>query len=79
MLTYPNSHVEVNMKTIAAVGMLILLAGCAGRGEPEGSFFDPVCMPDGSVSWRQLSNDKGEYTKPIATKENCSWNKPAAK
>jgi hypothetical protein len=36
-------------------------------------------MPDGSVSWRQLSNDKGEYTKPIATKENCAWNKPAAK
>lgn len=67
------------MKTLAVVGMLVLLAGCAGRGEPEGSFFDPVCMPDGSVSWRQLSDDKGEYAKPIATKANCPWNKAAAK
>ncbi|MGE5518036.1 MAG: hypothetical protein ACM31D_19705 [Bacteroidota bacterium] len=66
------------MKTLAVVGMLVLLAGCAGRDEPEGSFFDPVCMPDGSVSWRQLSDDKGEYTKPIATKANCPWNKAAA-
>lgn len=67
------------MKAIAAIGLLILLAGCAGRGEPEGSFLDPVCMPDGSVSWRQLSNDKGEFTTPIASKANCPWNKPAAK
>lgn len=67
------------MKAIVAIGLMILLAGCAGRGEPEGSFLDPVCMPDGSVSWRQLSNDKGEFTTPIATKANCPWNKPAAK
>lgn len=67
------------MKAIVAIGLMILLTGCAGRGEPEGSFLDPVCMPDGSVSWRQLSNDKGEFTTPIATKANCPWNKPAAK
>jgi hypothetical protein len=67
------------MKAIAAIGLVVLLAGCAGRGEPEGSFFDPVCMPDGSVAFRQLSDNKGEYTKPVATKENCPWNKPAAK
>ncbi|MCR6628569.1 MAG: hypothetical protein NVV74_00075 [Magnetospirillum sp.] len=67
------------MKTFAAFGMLVLLAGCAGRNEPEGSFLNPVCMPDGSVAWRQLSNDKGEYTTPIATKANCPWNKTAAR
>ncbi|MBX9634686.1 MAG: hypothetical protein K2X44_06860 [Magnetospirillum sp.] len=67
------------MKAIAAIGLVLLLAACAGRGEPEGSFLDPVCMPDGSVSWRQLSNDKGEFTTPIASKANCPWNKPAAK
>jgi hypothetical protein len=67
------------MKAIVALGVVVLLAGCAGRGEPEGSFLDPVCMPDGSVAFRQLSNDKGEYTTPVATKANCPWNKPAAK
>ncbi len=67
------------MKTVVVVGIVLVLAGCAGRGEPEGSFLDPVCMPDGSVALRQLSNDKGEFTTPIAKKEHCPWNKPAAK
>lgn len=67
------------MKSIVAVSLVLVLAACAGRDEPGGTFFDPVCMPDGSVAWRQLSNDKGEYTTPIATKANCPWNKPAAK
>lgn len=65
------------MRKIAILGMMVLLAGCAGRGEPEGSFFDPVCMPDGSVAFRQLSNDKGEFVAPKAKKEYCAWNKPA--
>lgn len=67
------------MKSIVAVSLVLLLAACAGRDEPGGTFFDPVCMPDGSVAWRQLSNDKGEFTQPMATKANCPWNKPAAK
>ncbi|MEW5727350.1 MAG: hypothetical protein AB1918_05945 [Pseudomonadota bacterium] len=67
------------MKKLAMLGAVLLVAGCAGRGEPEGSFFDPVCMPDGSVALRQLSNDKGEFTTPRAKKEYCPWNKPAAK
>lgn len=67
------------MKAVAAIGLMVLLAGCAGRGEPEGSFLDPVCMPDGSVAWRQLSTKDGEYATPVATKANCPWNKPAAK
>jgi hypothetical protein len=64
------------MKAFAAIGLIVLLAGCAGRGEPEGSFLDPVCMPDGSVSWRQLPTEKGDFTTPIASKANCAWNKP---
>lgn len=67
------------MKTFAAFAMVVLLAGCAGRAEPQGSFLDPVCMPDGSVALRQLSNDKGEYTTPVAKKEYCPWNQTAAK
>lgn len=63
------------MKVIAALGLTLALAACAGRDEPAGSFFDPVCMPDGSVAWRQLSDDKGAYTDPRAKKEYCAWNK----
>jgi hypothetical protein len=65
------------MKTIAAIGMLLMLAAC-GRAEPNGSFFDPVCMPDGSVSFFQPANASGGYDEPRAKKEYCSWNKPAA-
>ncbi len=64
------------MKKIAfAIGALVLLAGCASRDEPEGSFLDPVCMPDGSVVFRQLPNDLDQYGQPRASKANCSWNK----
>lgn len=63
------------MKKIAAIGLALFLAGCAGRGEPMGSILDPVCMKDGSVAWRQLSDDKGEFGEPIAKKEYCAWNK----
>lgn len=65
-------------KAIFMLGALVLLAGCAGRDEPEGTFFDPVCMPDGSVVFRQLPNSKDEYGQPIAKKSNCAWNKAAA-
>ncbi|HTH18379.1 MAG TPA: hypothetical protein VL974_17105 [Magnetospirillum sp.] len=67
------------MKIVAALGLVALLAGCAGRDEPEGSFLDPVCMRDGSVAFRQLANDKGDYNKPVASKAYCPWNQPAAK
>jgi len=66
------------MKTIAALGVLLMLAACSGRSEPQGSFLDPVCMPDGSVSFFQPANSKGGYDEPVAKKENCAWNKPAA-
>ena len=61
-------------KLLIATGAVLLLAGCVGRGEPEGSFLDPVCMPDGSVVFRQLPNDKDEFGQPRAKKENCPWN-----
>lgn len=67
------------MKKIVAVALLTLLAACAGRDEPQGSFLDPVCMRDGSVAFRQLASSDGTYGEPIAKKEYCPWNKPAAK
>ena len=65
-------------KVIIAVGTVLLLAGCSGRFEPFGGFTDPVCMPDGSVSFYQEPDEKGNLGTPRATKENCPWNKPAA-
>ncbi|WP_096701176.1 hypothetical protein [Magnetospirillum sp. 15-1] len=66
-------------KIILAMGAVLLLAGCgAGRWEPFGGITDPVCMPDGSVSFYQQADDKGNLGTPRATKENCPWNKPAA-
>ncbi len=62
-------------KATLALGMLVLLAGCTGRSEPEGSFLDPVCMKDGSVVWRQLPDSKDQYGQPMAKKEYCDWNK----
>jgi hypothetical protein len=66
------------MKSVAAIALLVLLAGC-GRDQPLGSFLNPVCLADGSVALRQLPDEKGEYATPRATKENCPWNKPDAK
>ncbi len=66
------------MKPILAIGVLLLLAACSGRAEPQGSFLDPVCMPDGSVSFYQNANANGQFDQPVATKANCPWNKPKA-
>lgn len=63
------------MKHLMVLSMVAMLAACAGRSEPEGSFADPVCMPDGSVAFRQLANSKDQYGTPIAKKEYCPWNK----
>jgi hypothetical protein len=66
-------------RTALILASLFVLSGCMGRAEPEGSFLDPVCMPDGSVAFRQLPNSKDEYGQPIAKRENCAWNKVAKK
>ena len=66
------------MKTVAAIGMLALLAACgtgSSRPEPAGTFLDPVCMPDGSVVYNQLANDDGKYNTPVAKAEYCPWYK----
>jgi hypothetical protein len=65
------------MKILTTIALITLLAGCAGRSEPEGSFFDPVCMPDGSVALRQLATEKGDFGTPRAKREYCPWNKAA--
>ena len=71
------------MKTLiaatAALTMLAALSACDGPSRPqpesEGSIFNPVCLPDGSVAYHQLANDDGSYGKPKASYENCPWNK----
>lgn len=62
-------------KVILVLGTVALLAGCSGRWEPFGGIGDPVCMPDGSVSFYQNPDAKGQLGEPIAKKENCPWNK----
>jgi len=70
------------MKLAIALGMLLgttlLLSACGGRDEPGGSFFDPLCMPDGSVVYRQIPDDNGQYGDAYkGSRDNCPWNKPA--
>jgi hypothetical protein len=70
---------DVDMKITLALAMLVLLAGCSGgRFEPAGSFLDPVCMPDGSVSFYQQPDPSGQLGEPRAKREFCAWNKAAA-
>ena len=56
-------------------GVLTLAACGTSRDEPQGSFLDPVCMPDGSVVYRQYPNQSGQYDATQASKANCPWNK----
>ncbi|MBI3452150.1 MAG: hypothetical protein HY057_04830 [Rhodospirillales bacterium] len=64
---------------IAGLAGVLFLAGCAGgRTEPGGSFFDPLCMPDGSVVYYEYPNKAGQFDEHTASKANCPWNKPRA-
>lgn len=61
--------------TLAAIGLTLALSACGNsRGEPQGTFLDPVCMPDGSVVANQLANADGTFGDPRANHENCPWN-----
>jgi hypothetical protein len=61
------------------IAMALALAACSGpsRDEPasQGSFLNPVCMPDGSVVMNQLANPDGTFGNPQANFANCPWNK----
>ena len=59
----------------AALGLLLVLSACGGRDEPGGTFFDPVCMPDGSVVYNQQPYSGDQYGPPQGKKENCPWYK----
>ncbi len=62
-------------KIILALGTVLMLTACGpGRWEPFGAFTDPVCLKDGSVSFYQQADDKGNLGDPIAKKEYCAWN-----
>jgi hypothetical protein len=58
----------------------LLLAACSGDGRPEqgASFFDPACMPDGSVVYYQYANQNGSFDAAQGSKANCPWNKGKA-
>jgi len=64
---------------IAAVGLVLAVSACEGptREEPQsqGSVFNPVCMPDGSVVLNQKANADGTFGDPRASYDNCTWNK----
>ena len=64
------------MRYMLFVLAALTLAACGtSRDEPQGSFLDPVCMPDGSVVYRQYPNSSGQYDATQASKANCPWNK----
>jgi hypothetical protein len=54
---------------------VLMLSACGGRAEPNGSFLDPVCMPDGSVVYHQYPNGSGQYDATQASRANCPWNR----
>jgi hypothetical protein len=64
------------MRYLALAATALLLASCSsGRWEPGGSFFDPLCMPDGSVVMYEYANSGGKYDEVTANRANCPWNK----
>ena len=64
------------MRYVGLAATLLLLAACTeGRFEPGGSFFDPLCMPDGSVVYYEFPNKDGKYDEVRANKQNCPWYK----
>ena len=64
------------MKYVVLIAGGLLLAACSsGRSEQEGSFLDPVCMPDGSVVYYQYAKADGSFDPAKGSKANCPWNK----
>jgi hypothetical protein len=60
---------------VLCFGALFLAACSGGRGQPGGSFADPLCMPDGTVVFYEYPNKGGQYDEVTANKANCPWNK----
>jgi len=64
------------MRYVLFIAAVLTLAACGNsRDEPNGSFLDPVCMPDGSVVYRQYPNSSGTFDATQASKANCPWNR----
>jgi hypothetical protein len=60
---------------VMALGSVLLSACAGGDSRSAGSFFNPVCAPDGSIVYRQYANAEGDYEGVKASAANCSWNK----
>jgi len=64
------------MRLVFVMTAVLALSACStGRFEPAGSFTDPLCMPDGSVTFYEFANSTGKYDDTRASKANCPWNK----
>ena len=64
------------MKYLSLIAVAFALVACSdGRFEPGGSFFNPLCMPDGSVVYYEYPNKGGQYDEIKANTANCPWNK----
>jgi hypothetical protein len=60
---------------VLIAGALLLTACGGGRAEEQASFWDPPCMPDGSVVYYQYPNKSGAYDAAQGSRANCTWNK----
>lgn len=49
------------------------------RFQPGGTFYDPLCMPDGSVVLWEWRRANGTFDETTAKRENCVWYRPPAK
>jgi hypothetical protein len=65
------------MRYMIVLAGLLMLSACGGNGRPEqqASFWDPPCMPDGSVVYYQYANRSGAYDAAQGSRANCPWNK----
>jgi hypothetical protein len=70
---------DKNMRVafVVVAGALLLSACGGGRMDPQSSFLDPICMPDGSVVFYEYPNTRGEFDTQTASKAHCPWNKRA--
>jgi hypothetical protein len=65
-------------KRTGVVGLVLVavaLGGCAGRWDPDWSFGNPSCAPDGSVVFYEYPKADGSYDGLKNSPANCSWNR----
>lgn len=61
---------------VIVIGSALCLSACSGRWDPDWTFLNPTCMPDGSVVYYEVPNKGGEYAGMKNSHANCPWNQP---